>query len=189
MRQPKLMCDRCSFEIRLKSYLDCYCLYELPDGGHVPIPIRAEWCFQCKTLRPTENLPDIATTSQRVLEAKLTLSRFLEGCSSLSPGSPEMVYATKLYTQEILEPPERLHRVVSNRKSPPRCLSCGSFDHKELPLTGYPAGKRTTLKIQHPDCGGNFVIDDRCPIMADFFPGSKEYYTPEGIFLMSVSPF
>ena len=184
MRQPKLMCDRCSFEIELKSYLFSYCLYELPDGGHVPIPIRAEWCYQCKTLCAIENLPDITSTSKEVREAKRALSRCLAG---LVPGSPEMIAGSKLLAEARLEPAERLHYVVSNRKSPPRCLSCGSFDHKELPLTGYPDGKRITLKIQHPDCGGNFVIDDRCPIMADI-RGPDRYYTPEGIFLMSVSP-
>lgn len=182
------MCDHCSFDIRLRSYLDYNNLYELPDGGHVPIPIRAEWCYQCKTLCDTENLPDIASTSKKVREAKLTLSRFLEGCSSLSPGSPEMVYATKLYTQEILEPPERLHRVVSNRKSPPRCLSCGSFDHRELPLSGYPDGKRTTLPFKQPGCGGNFVIDDRWRGYVDPQRQDK-HFSPEGIFLRSVSPF
>lgn len=73
------MCDRCSFEIELKSYLFSYCLYELPDGGHVSIPIRAEWCYHCKTLCAAENLPDIATTSKEVLEAKRAVSRCLAG--------------------------------------------------------------------------------------------------------------
>ncbi len=179
------MCDRCSFEIRLHSYLDCHCLYELPDGGHVPIPIRAEWCYQCKTLCAIENLPNIASTSKEVREAKRALSRCLAG---LSTGSPKMISGSKLLAKVRLEPAERLHYVVSNRQSPPRCLSCGSFDHKELPLSGYPDGKRTTLPIQHPVCEGNFVIDDRCPIMAEI-RGPDRYYTLEGICLRSVSTF
>jgi len=188
MRQPKLMCDRCSFEIELKSYLFSYCLYELPDGGHVPIPTRAEWCYQCKTVRAVENLPDITATRKKVRQAKCTNLRFFAGCSSLSPGSPEMDYATKFFAQQFLEPAENLHYVVLNRKSPSRCLSCGSFDHKEMPLSGYPAGKRTILPIKHSGCEGNFVIDDRCPVMAEI-RGPDRYYTPEGIFLRSVSPF
>jgi hypothetical protein len=171
MRQPKIMCDRCSFEERLYSFFPYYCLYELPDGGHVRIPIRTEWCYQCKTLCEAECLPNIASISSEVLEAKHVLSR--------NRNNPEIISATKSLR---LEPAEKLHYVVSNRKSPPRCLSCGSFDHKELHLTGYPEGKRTILQIQHPDCGGNFIIDDRSPIMADF-KCPERYYTPEGIFL------
>jgi hypothetical protein len=178
------MCDGCSFEVRLYSCLDSYSLYELPDGGHVPIPIRAEWCFQCKTLRATENLPDIASTSQRVRRAKRALWRCAAGCFSLSSRRRQMLAEFKLSAQENLESAERFHRVVSNRKSPPRCLSCGSFDHKELPLSDFPRGKRITLPIRHPGCDGNFVIDDRCPIMADV-QGPGEYFTPEGIFLRS----
>ena len=171
------MCDRCSFEIRIKSYLDCHCLYELPDGGHVPIPIStyAEWCYQCKTLCAAENLPDIVSTRKLVREARRAFWL-------------QILSESKSFWQERLASAKRLHYVVSNRKSKPRCLSCGSFDHKELPLSGYPDGKRTILQIQHPDCGGNFIIDDRSPIMADI-RGPDRYYTLEGIFLRSVSPF
>src|ERR1039457_145663 len=179
------MCDRCSFEELLYSFFTYYCLYELPDGGRVPIPNRTEWCYQCKTLCVAENLPDIAFTNNAMREAKRALSRCLEG---LTPNTPEWVSGYKVWAPHRLEPAEQLHFVVSNRKSPPRCLSCGSFDHKELPLSGYPEGKRTILQIQHPGCGGNFIIDDRSPIMADFMCPQR-YYTPEGIFLRSDSAF
>jgi hypothetical protein len=185
MRQPQLICDRCSFEERLYSFFPYYCLYELPDGGHVPIPIRTEWCYQCKNLCVAENLPDIASTSKEVQEAKGALLCCLE---RLSPNSAERIAGYKLWAPHRLEPAERMHFIVSNRKSPPRCLSCGSFDHKELLLSGYPEGKRTTLQIQHPGCGGNFITDDRILIWADFVC-PKRYYTPEGIFLRLDSPF
>ena len=188
MRQPKLMCDRCSFEIRLHSCLDCYSLYELPDGGHVPIPIRVEWCYQCKSLCATENLPDIASTSQRVRQARHAVWRCVAGCFSLSRRKRQMGSEIKVFAQKNLDSAERFHRVVSNRKSAPRCLSCGSFDHKELPLSGFPSGKRTILPIQHPGCEGNFVIDDRCPITAEI-RGPDRYFTSEGTFLRSVSTF
>lgn len=178
------MCDSCSFEVRLNSYLDCYSVYELPDGGHVPIPKRAEWCYHCKTLCAVENLPGIAATRKEVREAKHALSRLLDG---LSLGREEMISASKHFAGVRLEPAQRLHYVVSHRRSPPRCLSCGSFEHKELPLPDYPEGKRTTIQIQHPGCGGNFVIDDRCPIMADI-RGPDQYFTPDGILIRSVSP-
>lgn len=179
------MCNRCSFEVSLRSFFPFYCLYEFPDGGHAPIPIRTEWCYRCKTLCAAENLPDIAAANSEVLEAKRALSRCLEG---LAPDSPEMIAGYKLWAPHRLEPAERLHYVVSDRKSLPRCLSCGSFDHKELLLTGYLEKKRTILPIQHPDCGGNLIIDDRSPIHGDFIC-IKRYYTPEGIFLRSDSPF
>lgn len=145
---------------------------------HVQIP-------PIPNIPPMPNMPDIASTSKEVREAKRALSRCLAG---LSTGSPKMISGSKLLAKVRLEPAERLHYVVSNRQSPPRCLSCGSFDHKELPLSGYPDGKRTTLPIQHPVCEGNFVIDDRCPIMAEI-RGPDRYYTLEGICLRSVSTF
>jgi hypothetical protein len=77
-----------------------------------------------------------------------------------------------------------MHRIVSNRKSPPRCLSCGSIEHKELPLSPFPEGKRTVLGIQHPGCGGRFVIDDRLGLCAEII-GPIRYFTPEGDFVRS----
>ena len=34
-------------------------------------------------------------------------------------------------------------------------------------FTGYPEWKRTIRQIQHPGCGGHFIIDDRIPTWAN----------------------
>ncbi len=179
------MCDRCSFNIALYDYLVCYRQYELPDGGNVAVPIRPVWCFQCNTVSPAEDLPKLATARKKMEQARITHSNILKG---VKLDEAEMVSAAKWLAEGRLEPAERLHYVVSHRKSPHRCLTCGSFDHKAFPLPSYPSGKRTTLKVKHPGCGGNFIIDDRASLYADI-RGPDVYYSIEGIKIREDCPF
>ena len=185
MQQTLLKCDRCSFITTLYSWTESCGLYALPDGKQVRVPVRAEWCYQCKTLRATENLPEVACTKQRVQEADRVLrrcvARYFLLC--LRYGS-RMASKGKALARDRLEQAQAMHRIVSNRKSPPRCLSCGSTDHEELRLFAFPEGRRTTLPIQHPGCGGHFVIDDRVGLCAEN-QGPIRYFTPEGDFLRS----
>jgi hypothetical protein len=183
MRQTLLKCDRCSFETRLNSWVESFNLYELPDGGQIPVPVRVEWCYKCKTLCATENLPDIACTRQGVREAKRVLLRCVARYLLLYLRyGGRMASNWMALARDQLKSTQALHRIVSNRKSPLRCLSCGSIDHKELPLSGFPEGKRSTLPIQHPGCDGHFVIDDRMGLYAEI-QGPDRYFTPDGAFL------
>lgn len=110
-----LRCSGCDFETSLVPEAEY--AYVLEGGRHVDIPSEIMWCESCQTVRPCEKLPALSTLQNQLQ-------------STDSPFNKSRLKA--------------LCDVLQQRRTPAKCLHCGSTNIKSLFVN--------RQRILHPNC-------------------------------------
>jgi hypothetical protein len=127
-----IACDKCSYE---RSYPHRNYDYHMPDGNHVYVIVGRGWCHSCEQIVETEYLPALDQIEKEL--------RYIAGYSKEAV-TPASIAASIKVRREW----ENRKALALIRKSPPRCLECGS----------------TNIEVQtsdanglllHPRCGGH----------------------------------
>jgi hypothetical protein len=113
------------------------------------------WCNRCRHLRPVEKIPDLAL---------LILMREVKARTGLTDQEKELAaHSGQTQEEELQRDLARFDEQIrwrKERRSPPKCLVCGSQDVEALEAYVKAGGDRT-----HPGCGGSFQIcEDPCHI-------------------------
>lgn len=172
-----LFCTECDFQSTTRvmwgarSYLT----------GRTRVPIRRTlgWCFDCQTFCPIEMLADkkrirslkveISEKEAVVLNAKLDvmnnrswLKRLLNMKIVLPDKIEQVAREVNSLQRELTEEVSRVE-LLATRKSPPRCLECGSTetelvnaDFNHFPSLDEPQ-ESFSIGFHHPQCGGEIL--------------------------------
>jgi len=159
MPQPTTyICTKCDFKgSDLGSWGNH--LY-VTDSNSVPVNRSTAICYSCNSIVVAELLP-----SEEKAESMKNKS---------------LNYFQQLYREEV----KRL-KLMADRKSPARCLKCGSHDFELIPsVEPTPEQRKNNLPIRtglfHRNCDGRIYADFQGP---HFFMGQKskeKLYTIEG---------
>lgn len=138
--------------------------YALPDGGTLPLHSLAAWCQDCSQLEDMENLnpnqwlTEIATVQQQIasVERKKSLCEQSWTHAYRFFGHLERGQVTnETFSKWAKELNQALigFRVISDRNSPARCLTCGGT--RVVPAE-YSSDADTpgARKLIHSGCGG-----------------------------------
>lgn len=162
MPQPtNYLCTKCDFSGSDFSTWGSYSYFA--DNQLIPINRRVAICYGCDAVVSAEVLPDEEST------------RSVDG--------------EDLGKQLFPEDESRRAKALKNRKSPARCLACGSHDFEYIPNVEPENGPGQTTSIRtgliHRNCGGRIYADFSAP---HFFMGSKlpeRIYDIEGLEMKS----
>ena len=143
------------------------------------------WCYDCKTIVPMESFPKIEDIKEKLekVSEKITYfenARFFE---KFKAGYRSVKNSIDYYYSQESEYRWFIN-FLEDRKSPPRCLRCGSTEAKKMniPHIGrYNEGpKQIKLDFKHPLCGGDLYIEDGT--ISNFYSfGNGLHYNAEGI--------
>ena len=145
-------CDRCKFTQRIAD--GGLRSYQLPGDVRVTIRQQFAWCQSCHVVVHAERLPTIDQIKAE-LEAFEQLARDDRGSFAM-PG--------RLAEDEINRERNQLQtlrQVVEGRKSPERCLECGSTDLILIPMADEDDDEIVPMSpcgTVHPGCGGFLSI-------------------------------
>ena len=147
-------CDSCNFA---SSDLDTWGLWEylLPNGLRIKAKIQMGWCLDCKNVAPVEHLDKLF--AQDEVKKKDEYLSTLKADSSLQEDVEDWQY----YANELADAKDYLS-IITTRKSPPKCLRCGSErvvaplikNTCEVASDAVPVPTGST----HPDCGGQLTM-------------------------------
>ena len=194
-------CDRCDFNASITS---CWGKFSYQDQSELlPVNRAAGWCYSCSSIVPVEILPEqvtVATLKADVSEKERQLSEakarsiakqtFLQKIFRIRQGVPEYIRDLESnYSGAVdcLDEEKQRLRFLERRRSPPRCLKCGSIECHPLPPQTDGMEANGCIKhvfpigFQHPGCGGNLLAktsDFRVSMIL-----SHRIYDIEGIFL------
>ncbi len=169
MSTHQAKCDRCRYS---ESFGSPLCSYELSDGVTVPIKKTFVWCGKCMAPRWGEVLPDIGS-----LETDLVGAREEDPCvvERLKTRAGAHTTIDQLLANHIEKVRARLAWRRA-RRSPPRCLECGSVEISSFEQSGTRSGfEKWTRK--HPVCEGTIIVVALPALALD---RSWIRYTPEG---------
>lgn len=147
--------------VRLASFLNwSRYLYRLDDGVELPFTTDYAWCHRCERFVECERLYSVDEIQRHIDDLIATKATWGE----------EDAHLSDKYAQLGISLPNGLEREAcykrwvaalgwrQERKSPPRCLECGSFFAiKVLPDSGefpHPAGNGTVILA----CGGHACV-------------------------------
>lgn len=152
-------------------------LYLLENGQTVSVPRCLGGCKNCGELKEIERMPDEAEIHEQFIAAydefrKRDISFKRTFFGSLKPLDKDKVESYELF-RKSLEEARNTIEWSKNRKSRPRCLTCGSHDVSSLDVSRI-----------HPGCGGTFKIKETDICMA--VRTKKKFYDTEGNFLREV---
>lgn len=129
-------------------------VYELRDGTQIPLDRTYGWCDACERMVAIEDLSgrsaldDLRKYKDWKLQAedKLRRSIFFQG--------KEKQRLSEI--NNLIAETERQLAFLQNRKSPAKCLTCGSESNKILPRVPFPdkTGVPVAAGWSHPSCGG-----------------------------------
>jgi hypothetical protein len=128
-----VVCDKCTYERHMPDTNYDYCL---PDGGRLYVIRGRAWCFSCKQVVQAEYLLSLAE-----IESEL---RVINSWPR-EPTRPSAIEATAHIRKQM----ELRKAFALRRRSPPRCLECGSSN-----ITTQESGGEGNRGLVHPECGG-----------------------------------
>lgn len=154
-----IQCDICLKEWVTHVFWGAYS-YRLPDRRIVKVDRTLAWCDSCNNFVTMEQIPKPEETEERLAEASRQLEAnktpkkhlFLDLIKLQIPSNPKDI---KLY-KKTLAKAEALKDWRVIRKSPPKCLSCGSTNVREAHLWGSSEKE----PIRHLNCGGAFLVEE-----------------------------
>ena len=152
------ICTKCNFK---GSTLPLWGEHSYLVNGHeIPVNRDVAVCYGCNSIVSVEVLP----SSERVKELESSLSR-----------ATEMFYEGEKQRLVALE----------NRKSPARCLECGSIDFEIIPDVKTDNGSpNRNLPVRtglfHRECGGRIYAEFRTPYYV-IGEAAKRIFSIEGI--------
>jgi len=177
-------CSRCEFT-GLDLVISGHFNYEAPSGLFF-ISRRLGWCNECNGIVAVENIPNV----QKIVELKSEIEKkeqyiahsldrleksrsWFKKLLNLSVDPPSEIRSLILqceYDRIDMKSEENILSLLVNRKSPPRCLECGSIDCfllpelPSLPEPQYPLFSSQTpqspveIGLKHPGCGGELLV-------------------------------
>ena len=166
--------------------------YVLPDGIRIPVNSALGWCAQCNAITAVESL-DIGRREAELREAERELEkqggqpvrRWWQIHRFLVPMFWRRDLANWYFFAGMVEDARAALQLITMRKSPPKCLACGS-DEITTPLISDTSewtdvSQPTRTGFIHPDCGGelSMVMDG---LRIGLKPSVRRY-TPEGILI------
>jgi len=144
-----LRCELCDQEWTLGSLVG-RSSYQLRDGSLAQLHKTLSWCNSCGCYSPVEKMDN-----KESLHAKLG-SLFLDASEAEKSIHPLILFIFKMFGKKASERLRDIQREVSenqaslkmlsSRKSPPKCLNCGSTDISHKSAFDPPE--------YHPNCGG-----------------------------------
>lgn len=145
--------------------------YLLPTGVLLDVESRYAWCMDCRRMREAEKLPDPGELAA-IIRLRPTISKQSRwwpfGRADREKCERERALAR--------EKAQQMLNLVLPRKSPPRCLGCGSSQIVN------PDKVNLTL---HPDCGGVIrrISSETFVSFASPIPFPTRFYNAEGEFI------
>jgi hypothetical protein len=170
MSTHKAKCDKCSYEA---DFSDPLRSYEMADGSTVTIERTFVWCSACREVRWGEQLTDLAQLERDLAATSAREPAVMEELS-FSVSRHQTLEDLLASRKKELESRIAWRRI---RKSPARCLECGSTDITPLVLTETDDGDEKWTLREHPGCGGIVTVLSQMVLSIDrrWFR-----YTPEG---------
>lgn len=136
-------------------------VYRLPDSRYAWIDRDFRWCNGCESFSAVERLPSESELQADLIKAQDELTQIRKKKADFG--------TIRLYKKSVQEQKASIDW-KKVRKSPPRCLFCGSSDVFENEIT------------KHPECGGEIKRNTDIPLTV-----SKRHvyriYDVEGCFL------
>lgn len=171
----QINCDTCDFG---SSNLSTWGVWEylLANGVRIRAEIFLGWCHDCKNIAPVECL-DVSAAQTEVKKQQEYLAT-LKSDSALQ----EEVEDWQFYANKLADAEDYLS-LITNRKSPPKCLCCGS-ENIVAPVISSTSGVESNgvpvpTEFIHPGCGGRITMSyDGFRVAMK----SRAYrFTPEGL--------
>ncbi len=162
MFQYDCQCDRCGAMARVTHAR--LLRYRLDDGTEIPGTDLPVWCFSCKCASAGEAIPEVGHFEE-------TLRRFEE--AGIDDDDKDGARFTR--RDPAASHAEKLQRWRAGlrwrtaRRSPPRCLKCGSVSITSLSFEDD--------SFEHPECGGRFRVVHSCHAYQGWF----QVLTSEGL--------
>ena len=177
-------CSRCEF-FATDLFLSGFFSYE-SSSGLFSVSRELGWCNECNDISPVEKIPtaqEIAASESEIykkeehvahlqdsLEKKRSWFRKLFKISVRIPAEIQNLKIECEYLRTYMETDRKILLLLISRKSPPRCLKCGSTDCMLLPKIPYiPApdyplfstedpGPPIKIGFKHPSCNGELLV-------------------------------
>ena len=170
-----LTCSKCSYQtsdLMLRGHFQ-YCL---SDGRTCGVSRALGWCAECREVRPVEVLGidesdhhDRADASAKL--AELRKPGLIKALFRKSESAQRRIQYWHNRVQDLVQEIEVKGLVYGQRRSPPRCLTCGSTQVSQLPefppleaphpcgnVAGQMRSPPTKIGFRHPDCGGEILV-------------------------------
>jgi hypothetical protein len=171
-----IYCDACDITGSDSGGRD-YFVYRFADASEVYAPQAMGWCGACTKIRVIEHLPALSKIEGSTAEHQ---RKILEIPKKRFWQSGRKARETERYHVDQLHVLALWHRLLTERMSAPRCLTCGSTDVAALDLYGKKLGNYDfPLTMQHPGCGGTFHAK-RSSYRFNFSRFGKIVLNPEG---------
>ena len=154
-------CDHCGSNAIHVGRAAMYAL----DGVEFPcepvtVHSRPAWCDECQTLVDAEHLMDVDFYEQQLVACQ---------SSELSKSDHQFIQLTNRTESEYRECLIDAWRIAlsaaSDRRSPPRCFTCGSTDITYI--LEYDFETHELARFPHPSCDGSFIQVGRTFINID----------------------
>jgi len=138
-------CDRCSELAKLQIGIGTHGCYMTPDAIPPRLHCQAAWCYGCESLSQAEKL----LSRDQLIEFHGSGSKIIQEMEFRNGWSKKQIGFHQQRIDGQLESGLRLQRI---RRTPPRCLRCGSTNIKH-----YSSEEISEGKYRHPNCGGYFI--------------------------------
>lgn len=144
-------CDRCGIEADAIQGRPGY--YEFPDGDRIPVLTRTVWCRRCATLTAAEGLAPMDVLREELSRCRAGLldDQHREYAEAINESLDSYIASRMKAIALVVER-------FQHRKSPNRCIECGSTDYDYIELED----DRMPDAITHPNCGGVLRLGDHC---------------------------
>jgi len=172
-------CSRCDFRA---SSTVCWGRFSY-DGpsGLIPLNKGIGWCKDCSKIVPVEILPSIQRIEElkseitenkrhvtqyeeRIKQSRSKIKNLLKISVNLPHEIEKRQWQCEYLSGKIEEEQQRL-KLLSFRKSEPRCLRCASVNCFLFPKDFKPLGSSESpgppveIGVTHPRCGGNLRVE------------------------------
>ncbi len=134
--------------------------YEFGDGNHLDVWSTPVWCHECRDYKYGERIETLEEIDRHLEEARNPTSKRTR---SLFAGRMNREFRMK-WAEKL----QRRREWLQVRRSPPRCLQCGSTDIVRLP---------ENEAVPNPDGPGSVVLEVS-GLCSTWF--NNWYFTPEG---------
>ena len=142
-------CDRCDFAVELcESWHGVEGLYRIPDSQPIPLVGRWAWCNRCFDISQAEMLPMIGEIRAELRASLWNVSAWGEDVWRCTQAVAESEPISRRCHRRILRSMLEWRR---HRRSPPRCLNCGTTD---IQFASDDMGNTGVGTICHPNCAG-----------------------------------
>lgn len=188
-------CKRCGYS-QYTVFTSSY-IYVYLDGDQIPLLSQTGWCCDCDSIQDIE---DLSITPRlellRNLQRKMAsiqkknwpfISRLTYDAREWADDpewrenlSIDTIYRWSNQIEEVIKGID----LIQKRKSPPRCLSCGTTNINSVfpPQTASKSEPDSSRSLIHPVCGGELELHPEYDIFVNGSHLIREYST-EGKFI------